>query len=64
MFKGLSKTLPGLSDFYMVGQWALATIGISTVAIAGRKLVQDLASATASASGRREPESTYPVPGT
>ena len=25
IFKGLSKTLPGLSDFYMVGQWALAT---------------------------------------
>jgi phytoene dehydrogenase-like protein len=40
--KGLSTTLPGLANFYMVGQWAGATIGISTVAIAGRKLVQRL----------------------
>jgi phytoene dehydrogenase-like protein len=42
MRKGLSRTLPGLADFYMVGQWADAMIGISTVALAGRKLVQRL----------------------
>jgi phytoene dehydrogenase-like protein len=33
------KTLPGLRDFYMVGQWAGGTIGISTVAGMGRNLV-------------------------
>jgi phytoene dehydrogenase-like protein len=42
MFRGLSKTLPGLQDFYMVGQWAGATIGVSTVAVMGRKLVENL----------------------
>jgi phytoene dehydrogenase-like protein len=40
MFKGFTTTLPGLENFYMVGQWAGATIGISTVAIMGRKLIQ------------------------
>ena len=42
MTKGLSKTIPGLESFHMVGHWALATIGISTVAIAARSLVEDL----------------------
>jgi phytoene dehydrogenase-like protein len=42
MMKGLSKTLPGLENFYMVGQWALASIGLSTVAVAARKLIQEL----------------------
>jgi len=40
--KGLCRTLPGLANFYMVGQWAGAAIGMTTVAIAGRKLVQTL----------------------
>lgn len=43
--KGLSTTLPGLTGFYMVGHWAGATIGVSTVAAAGRKLVQRLCKA-------------------
>ena len=40
--RGLSKTLPGLEDFHMVGQWAQATIGISTAAIAARRLIEAL----------------------
>jgi len=42
VFSGLSKTLPGLDNFHMVGQWAGATIGLSTAAIMGRNLVQTL----------------------
>ncbi len=42
MLKGLSRTLPGLQQFYMVGQWADAMIGISTAALSGRKLIQHL----------------------
>jgi len=42
MRKGLSKTLPGLDNFYMVGQWASASIGVSTVALMGRNFVKDL----------------------
>ncbi len=40
--KGLSKTLPGLEGFYMVGQWAGATIGLNTVSLMGRNLIRDL----------------------
>jgi phytoene dehydrogenase-like protein len=36
--KGLSKTLPGLSDFYMVGQWA-GGIGLPNVAAMGRRAI-------------------------
>jgi len=42
MSKGLSKTLPELRDFYMVGQWAQGLIGIATAAVQGKKLVQKL----------------------
>ena len=42
MLKGVSKTLPGLENFHMVGHWALGTIGISTAAIGARQLVEDL----------------------
>jgi phytoene dehydrogenase-like protein len=42
MLKGLSKTLPGLENFHMVGQWAGATIGISTAAIMARGLIKTL----------------------
>ncbi len=38
--KGLSVTLPGLNNFYMVGQWAAASIGVFTVAVQGRNLVK------------------------
>ncbi|MBN1224188.1 MAG: NAD(P)/FAD-dependent oxidoreductase, partial [Candidatus Aminicenantes bacterium] len=39
---GLSKTLPGLGRFHMVGHWATATIGVSTVAVMGRNLIREL----------------------
>ena len=42
MLKGLSKMLPGLEDFYMVGQWAGAAGGLAGVAVSGRKLIQTL----------------------
>lgn len=42
MRKGLSRTLPGLENFYMVGQWAEGMIGLPTAAISGRHLVQRL----------------------
>ncbi len=42
MLSGLSKTLPGLENFYMVGQWASAMIGVSNAAIMGRNLVKDI----------------------
>lgn len=39
---GVSKTLPCLQNFYMVGQWAGGTFGISTVCLMGRILVAEL----------------------
>jgi phytoene dehydrogenase-like protein len=42
MKNGVSKNLPDLQDFYMVGQWAGGTIGLNTVCLMGRKLVRDL----------------------
>jgi phytoene dehydrogenase-like protein len=39
---GVSKTLPGLLNFYMVGQWAGGTIGITTVSMMGRDLIREL----------------------
>jgi phytoene dehydrogenase-like protein len=42
MREGLSPTLPGLSNFYMVGQYAQGMIGLSTAAAGGRKLVRRL----------------------
>jgi phytoene dehydrogenase-like protein len=39
--KGLSKTLPGLSNFYMVGQWA-GGMGLPNVAAMGRRVVPHL----------------------
>jgi phytoene dehydrogenase-like protein len=40
--RGVSKTLPGLQNFYMVGQWAGSTFGINTVCMMGRNLVREL----------------------
>ena len=42
MKEGLSRTLPGLDGFFMVGQWAGATVGLSTVALMGRDTVEKL----------------------
>ncbi len=38
--KGLSRTLPGLDDFYMAGQWAEAGVGIPTAALSARRAVK------------------------
>jgi phytoene dehydrogenase-like protein len=40
--KGFTRTLPGLEDFCMAGQWGEAMIGVSTAAISGRNLVERL----------------------
>lgn len=42
MRQGLSKTLPGLDNFHMVGQWASASLGVSNVAMMARNFVKDL----------------------
>ncbi len=42
MGKGLTRTLPGLEKFHMVGQWAQGLIGISTAAILGKKLMKSI----------------------
>jgi phytoene dehydrogenase-like protein len=39
---GVSKTLPGLQGFHMVGQWAGATASIPGVSLMGRNLVRQL----------------------
>ncbi len=39
---GVSKILPGLKNFYMVGQWATGTCGISTVCMMGKDLVKEI----------------------
>jgi phytoene dehydrogenase-like protein len=40
--KGISKTLPELANFYMVGQWAGGTIGLNTVCLLGKNLIKEL----------------------
>lgn len=42
MRKGLSRTLPGLGNFYMAGQWAEAMVGLSSAAESGRNLIKTL----------------------
>lgn len=39
--QGLSRTLPGLDGFYMVGQWA-GGLGLPNVAAMGRKVIRSL----------------------
>jgi phytoene dehydrogenase-like protein len=40
--KGMEKTLPGLKNFYMAGQWVEPGGGIPTAGLAGRKFIQGL----------------------
>ena len=40
MLRGLMHTLPGLENVYLVGQWAEALPGLSTVAISGRNAIK------------------------
>ncbi|MFW5714677.1 MAG: hypothetical protein ACOCYU_08400, partial [Brevefilum sp.] len=42
MMKGVSKSLPGLDHFYMVGQWALGSLGIPNVAMDGRNVIKKI----------------------
>ncbi|MCR4427419.1 MAG: NAD(P)/FAD-dependent oxidoreductase [Firmicutes bacterium] len=42
MFRGVAETLPGLSNFYMVGHWAMGSIGISTVAGGARNVIRKI----------------------
>ena len=45
MKQGVSKTLPGLDNFHMVGQYALGTVGLMTAALGGRSLVKGICKA-------------------
>jgi phytoene dehydrogenase-like protein len=38
----MSKTLPGLKDFYMAGQWVEPGGGVPTAAMSGRNVIQIL----------------------
>ncbi len=40
MGKGMDKTLPGLENFYMVGQWVEPGGGVPTAAGSGRRVIQ------------------------
>jgi phytoene dehydrogenase-like protein len=42
MFLRMSKTLPGLNNFYMVGQWVQPGGGLPPAAYSGRNLIQIL----------------------
>jgi phytoene dehydrogenase-like protein len=43
--KGMSKTLPGLENFYMAGQWVEPGGGVPTAALSGRNVVKLLCKA-------------------
>ena len=36
----MSKTLPGLSNFFMTGQWVEPGGGVLSVAVSGRNVIQ------------------------
>ena len=42
VFRGLTRTLLGLENFYMAGQWGEGMGGLSTVAISGRNTIRRL----------------------
>ena len=42
MGKGMEKTLPGLDDFYMAGQWVEPGGGVPTVAASGRGVIKTI----------------------
>jgi phytoene dehydrogenase-like protein len=45
MRDGVSKTLPGLDNFHMVGQYAFGMVGLMTAALGGRNLVKEICKA-------------------
>ena len=40
MIQGVNKTLPGLSNFYMAGQWVEPGGSVPTAAMSGRQAIQ------------------------
>jgi phytoene dehydrogenase-like protein len=42
MIKGMRKTLPGLSNFYMIGQWVEPGGSVPVVAMSGRNIIQQI----------------------
>jgi phytoene dehydrogenase-like protein len=40
IMKGMKKTLPGLENFYMAGQWVEPGGGMPTAALSGRNVIQ------------------------
>jgi phytoene dehydrogenase-like protein len=40
MFAQIKKTLPGLENFYMAGQWAMSTGGVQPTIYSGRHVIQ------------------------
>jgi phytoene dehydrogenase-like protein len=42
MLKGIRKTLPGLDNFYMIGQWVEPGGSVPIVAMSGRNIVQHI----------------------
>jgi phytoene dehydrogenase-like protein len=42
MLRGMRKTLPGLRDFYMTGQWVEPGGSLPVVAMSGRSIVQQI----------------------
>jgi len=40
MLTGMKKTLPGLEDFYMIGQWLMPGGGLPPAALHGREVTQ------------------------
>lgn len=42
MKNGLTKTLPGLNDFSMGGQYSMGMVGLMTAALCGWNLIKDV----------------------
>jgi phytoene dehydrogenase-like protein len=42
MILGINKTLPGLKNFYMTGQWVEPGGMVPIVAMSGRNVIQEL----------------------
>jgi phytoene dehydrogenase-like protein len=42
MLRGISKTLPGLSNFYRIGQWVEPGGSVPIVAMSGRNIIQQI----------------------
>jgi phytoene dehydrogenase-like protein len=40
--RGMDKTLPGLDDFYMIGQWVEPGGGLPTAAMSARRMMETI----------------------